>query len=89
MIRALRESGPETSVASVMRKDIPQTHPRKNLQDGLKLMQDAAAPALAVANDAGKLVGLMTHENLGEMMMVRSARPEGFRFGRLRQAGGR
>jgi Zn-dependent protease/CBS domain-containing protein len=88
MIRALRESGPGTSVANVMRKDIPQTHRRKNLQDSLKLMQDANAPAIAVADDSGRLVGLMTHENLGEMMMVRAARPEGFRFGRLRQARG-
>jgi CBS domain-containing protein len=85
MIRALRESGPDTSVTTVMRKDIPQTHPRKNLQDSLKLMQDANAPAIAVVDSSGSLVGLMTHENLGEMMMVRAARPEGFRFGRLRQ----
>jgi len=86
MIRALREFGPGTSVTTVMRTDIPQTHPRRNLQDSLKLMQDANAPAIAVADDSGRLVGLMTHENLGEMMMVRAARPEGFRFGRLRRS---
>jgi Zn-dependent protease/CBS domain-containing protein len=88
MIRALRESGPGTSVVAVMRKDIPQTHPRKNLQDSLKLMQETSAPAIAVADDAGRLIGLMTHENLGEMMMIRAARPEGFRFGRLRRTPG-
>ena len=85
MIRALRETGPGTPVVSVMRTDIPRSHPRKSLQDSLKIMQDAAAPAVAVIDDSGRLVGLMTHENLGEMMMVRSARPEGFRFGRLRR----
>jgi CBS domain-containing protein len=85
MIRALRDSGPGTAVASVMRKDIPHTHPRRNLQDSLRVMQEAGTPAVAVVDDAGRLVGLMTHENLGEMLMVRSARPEGFRFGRLRR----
>jgi CBS domain-containing protein len=85
MIQALRDSGPGTAVVTVMRKDIPRTHPRKSLQDSLRAMQEAGVPALAVVDDAGRLVGLMTHENLGEMLMVRSARPEGFRFGSLRR----
>jgi Zn-dependent protease/CBS domain-containing protein len=85
IIRALRESGPGTAVVSVMRKDIPKSHPRKNLQDSLRMMQDAGVPAVAIVDDSGRLVGLMTHENLGEMMMVRAARPDGFRFGRLRR----
>lgn len=87
MIRALRESGPATPVVSAMRTGIPLTHPRRSLQDTLRLMMDAAAPAVAVLDDDGRLVGLMTHENLGEMLMVRSAVPEGFRFGRLRRTG--
>jgi hypothetical protein len=33
-----------------------------------------------------RLVGLMTHENLGEMMMVRAAAAGGFRFGHLRRS---
>jgi Zn-dependent protease/CBS domain-containing protein len=88
MIKALRDSGPTAPVVSALRKDIPVTHPRKNLQDSLRVMQEASAPAIAVVDDAGRLVGLMTHENLGEMLMVRSARPEGFRFGKLRRQPG-
>lgn len=85
MIRALRDSGPETPVVSAMLKNIPVSHPRKSLQESLRLMMEAGAPAVAILDDAGRLVGLMTHENLGEMMMVRAARPQGFRFGRLRR----
>jgi Zn-dependent protease/CBS domain-containing protein len=88
MIRALKESGAGTPVVSVMRTDIPTTHPRKNLQGSLRSMMEAGVPAIAVLDDGGKLVGLMTHENLGEMLMVRSAQPEGFRFGRLRRGQG-
>lgn len=87
MIRALRESGPGTPVVSVMRTDVPTTHPRKNLQGSLQSMMEAGVPAMAVLDGDGRLVGLMTHENLGEMLMVRSAQPEGFRFGRLRRGG--
>lgn len=85
MIRALSENGPATPVTSVMRTDIPTSHPRQSLQESLRLMMEAGAPAIAVLDKAGRLVGLMTHENLGEMLMVRSAQPEGFRFGRLRR----
>ena len=88
MIQALRDGGPATPASSVMRSDIPVTHPRKPLQDSLRVMQAAGAPAMAVADDAGHLVGLVTHENLGEMLMV-SAATEGFRFGRLRRGPGR
>lgn len=89
MIRALRQSGPDTPVVSVMRTGLPTIHPRKSLQGSLQSMMEANAPAIAVLGDDGRLVGLMTHENLGEMLMVRSAQPEGFRFGRLRPGGRR
>jgi Zn-dependent protease/CBS domain-containing protein len=87
MIRALKETGPQTPVATVMRRDVPRIHARKPLQEGLKLMQLNGTPAVAVVDGAGRLVGLMTHENIGEMMMVRAAGPEGFRFGRRRAPG--
>jgi hypothetical protein len=50
-------------------------------------MQDSSVPAVAALDSAGHLVGLVTHETIGEMMMVRSAVPEGFRFGHLRRRG--
>lgn len=85
MIRALKEIGPGAPVARAMRTDIPRIHHRKALNDSLRLMQQTAAPVVAVIDASGHLVGLMTHETIGEMMMVRSAMPEGFRFGRLRR----
>ncbi|MCG6114573.1 MAG: site-2 protease family protein [Mesorhizobium sp.] len=87
MIRALKEDGPQAAVETAMQTDIPTIHHRQCLTYALKLMQESSAPAVAALDSAGRLVGLITHENIGEMMMVRSAVPEGFRFGRLRQAG--
>lgn len=86
MIRALKEAGPGAPVASAMRTDIPSIHSRRSLSEGLRMMQQKSVPAIAVTDSAGRLVGLMTYETIGEMMMVRAAVPEGFRFGRLRRA---
>jgi Zn-dependent protease/CBS domain-containing protein len=86
MIRALKDAGPGAPVASAMRTDIPSIHSRRSLSEGLRMMQQKSVPAIAVTDRAGHLVGLMTYETIGEMMMVRAAVPEGFRFGRLRRA---
>ena len=86
MIRALREQGPGVRVLDVMRTEIPAIHHRCPLQDALRLLQDNAAPAVAVLDGAGRLIGLVTHELIGEMMMVRSAQPEGFPFRRRRES---
>lgn len=89
IIRALKEDGPEARVGNVMRREIPTIHYRKCLEEAFRLMQDNSVPAVAVTDSAGHLVGLVTHETIGEMMMVRSAVPEGFSFGRLRRRGER
>src|SRR5262245_22208539 len=85
LIRTLKEKGPDAPVASAMRTDIPKIHPRKCLEESLRLMQQANVPAVAVTDNAGRLVGLLTHETIGEMVMVRSVVPDAFRFGHLRR----
>lgn len=82
MIVALKEEGPDSPVVSAMRTDVPTIHRRQSLTEGFRLMQEKNAPAVAVVDSEGRLVGLLTHETIGEMMMVRSAMPDGFRFGR-------
>ncbi|TIS67723.1 site-2 protease family protein [Mesorhizobium sp.] len=84
MIRTLKEKGPAEPVASAMRSDIPKIHYRKSLEESLRLMQQADVPAVAVVDSSDRLVGLTTHETIGEMLMVRSAVSDAFRFGRLR-----
>ncbi|MEJ6846580.1 site-2 protease family protein [Sinorhizobium fredii] len=84
MIRTLKEKGAAAPVVQVMRRDVPRIHHRKRLDEGLRLMQEASSPAIAVVDSADRLVGLMTHETIGEMMMVRAAAAGRFRFGHLR-----
>jgi CBS domain-containing protein len=75
IIRALRERGPEAPVLEVMRRDIPLVHHRHSLEEALRAMQRDGVPAVGAVDAEGRLMGLITPENLGEMMMVHAARP--------------
>lgn len=77
MIRALRHSGPETPVVEVMQRCDVAVHPRDNFEGAFRLMQESGCPALPVVDDADRLVGLITPENVGELMMVRSVLRDG------------
>ncbi len=75
MIRALRERGPDAPVLEVMRRDIPVLHHRQPLDEALRAMQEGRHPAVGIVDSDGTLVGLITPENVGELMMVQAARP--------------
>lgn len=80
MIRALKDQGPQTPVLDVMQADVPTVEARSKLDVALKLITSAQAPAVGVVDAAGKLVGLLTPENVGELMMIHIAlgdRPKG------------
>ena len=59
-----------------MRSDIPAVEHRRNLEEALRVMQEKRLPAVGVTDGAGRLIGLITPENIGEMMMIQAARPE-------------
>jgi len=73
LIAALRKSGPGTPVAEVMRVDIPSVHHSMLFDRAFATMQECNCPALPVLDSNGRLVGLFTPENVGEMIMVQSA----------------
>lgn len=72
MIRALRESGPETPVVRAMQSCTLAAHPQDHFESAFRLMQESACPALPVVDGSGRLVGLVTMENISELMMIRS-----------------
>ncbi|WP_448207181.1 site-2 protease family protein [Azospirillum sp. sgz302134] len=74
MIRALRDRGPNAPVLDVMRSDIPVLHQGQSLEEALRVMQEQRLPAVGVNDNDGHLVGLVTPENVGEMMMVQAAK---------------
>ena len=81
LIRALKERGPDARVAAAMSDRIPTLSRSRCLEDAFKLLQEKSAPAVGIVDAAGKLVGLVTSETVGEMLMLHQAMPAGFRLG--------
>jgi len=76
MIKALKQRGPDTPVLEVMQADIPTVSARAKLATALRSLMQRGQPVVGVTNGEERLVGLLTVENLGEMMMVHSARSD-------------
>jgi stage IV sporulation protein FB len=81
IIRALKERGPDARVADAMATDVPTIGQRRCLDEAFRLLQEKSAPAVAVVDSAGRLVGLVTSETVGEMMMLHQALPKGAQLG--------
>ena len=76
MIKALKERGPDTPVLEVMQADIPTVPARAKLDMALRSLMERGRSVVGVTEVDGRLVGLLTVENLGEMMMVQAALPK-------------
>ncbi|TNC64000.1 site-2 protease family protein [Rubellimicrobium roseum] len=85
IIKALRETGAATPVLDVMERDVPVVTLHGRLDAAVLHLQDGGRPVVAVADATGRLVGYITSENLGELMMIRQAQcgPQSGRGGPL------
>ena len=82
LIRALKELGPDARVADAMSTVVPTIGQRRCLEEAFRMLQEKSAPAVAVVDDStGRLIGLVTSETVGEMMMLHDALPKGARLG--------
>jgi CBS domain-containing protein len=75
MVKALKDRGPDTPVLEVMQPEVPTVSARAKLDTALRMLMEKGRPVVGVTDAHDKLVGLLTVENLGEMMMLQSARP--------------
>jgi Zn-dependent protease/predicted transcriptional regulator len=75
MIAAFKKHGPRAPVVEFMRRDLPVVSAYDPFEEAFREMQECGCPALPVVDRAGRFVGLITPENVGEMMLVRSLRP--------------
>jgi Zn-dependent protease/CBS domain-containing protein len=74
ILLALRERGEHTPVSQVMRAVSLSVRPEDDLNEAFTKMQQSDSSVLPVEDASGKLVGLLTMENVGEMIMINSAR---------------
>jgi Zn-dependent protease len=80
MIVCLRDRGAAVPVGEVMRDGDPLL-PGDPLDEAYARMRDRGASAEVVVDGRGRVMGVLTAENVAEMMMVENARP-GWRFRR-------
>jgi Zn-dependent protease/CBS domain-containing protein len=75
LIAALRKNDPVLRVGDVMRRDIPTVTTGTRFEEAFRIMQECNCPAVPVLDSMKRLVGLLTPENVSELMMVHSAMP--------------
>jgi Zn-dependent protease/CBS domain-containing protein len=75
LIAALHKGDPAIRVADVMRRDIPTVTTGTRFEEAFRIMQECNCPAVPVLDGMKRLVGLLTPENVSELMMVQSALP--------------
>jgi Zn-dependent protease len=75
LVLGIKEKGPEAAVSLVMRKPdvISSTVP---LNDAVTGMSRQGLRSQVVVDGGGRLVGMLTLENIAEMMMIHAIRPE-------------
>jgi Zn-dependent protease/predicted transcriptional regulator len=76
LIGALKHKGSTTVVSEVMQRDLPVVRADEPFDKAFHLMQQSAFPALPVVDRLGRLLGLITPENVGELMMVSTLLPK-------------
>jgi stage IV sporulation protein FB len=70
ILAALHQHGGGCPVADVLRADIPRVSDSGQLDDALRLMEEQGLPAVLAVDRAGRLTGLVTLENLGQMLLL-------------------
>ncbi len=75
LIRALKQLGPDARVSEAMSHELPTVGHRRTLYEAFRMLQEKSTPAVAVVDASGQLVGLITSETIGQMLMLHEAGP--------------
>jgi stage IV sporulation protein FB len=81
LIRALKERGPNSKISEAMTGELPTLSHRVCLDEAFRLLQEKSASAVGIVDATNRLVGLVTSETIGEMLMLQRAMPSGVAFG--------
>ncbi len=74
LIGGLSRRGPNSTVAEAMTPSAPTVPPTLGFQEALDRLRGSGLPALPVVDAAGALVGLLTLDNITDLLLVRRAR---------------
>jgi Zn-dependent protease/CBS domain-containing protein len=73
IIRGLSQRGRDSIVGEVMASRAPMVPPTLGFQDALERLRASGLPALPVVDATGRLVGLLTMDNITDLLLVRRA----------------
>ncbi len=81
ILGAVRKHGGEEPASGFMRLGVDSVRPEAPVEGLFERLQDPKAAVLYVTDVDGRIVGLLTRQALGEVIMIRAARPD-WRFDR-------
>jgi Zn-dependent protease len=73
LIRGLSQKGAASTVAEAMTGSVPTVTPTLGFQEALDRLRASRLPALPVVDASGSLVGLLTLDNITDLLLVRRA----------------
>lgn len=74
LIRGLSQRGPGATVAEAMTAGPPAVAPSLGFEEALERLRASGLPAIPVVDGGGALVGLLTRDNIADLLLVRRAR---------------
>jgi Zn-dependent protease len=81
ILSAVRKHGGDEPASAFMRSGVDSVRPATPVESVFDRLQGPGSAALYVTDADGRIVGLLTRQALGEVMMIRAARPD-WRFER-------
>ncbi|HEU5305607.1 MAG TPA: site-2 protease family protein [Gemmatimonadales bacterium] len=77
LIRGLARHGPGATVGQVMTSGTPTVSTVLGFQEAVDRLRSSGLPALPVVDPNGSLVGLLTSDNINDLLLVQRARANG------------
>lgn len=74
LIRGLAERGSESSVGDAMATNLPIVGPLDGFERAIQALRESGLSALPVRDEEGRLLGLLTMDNINDMLLIRRAR---------------
>ena len=74
LIKGISQRGQSSTVGEAMSAQVPAVSPRLEFQQALERLRSSGFPALPVVDETGRLVGLLTLDNITDLLLVRRAR---------------
>jgi stage IV sporulation protein FB len=71
IIKGISQRGPMSTVGEAMTGEVPAVSPRLEFQEALERLKSSGLPALPVVDETGRLVGLLTLDNITDLLLVR------------------